>query len=133
MASNDKAQIAQLGDRIAALEAAIRRIEDKLAPQAPKPPPGPPKWVAPQGDYGSSYSGPPSEVASSSHDPWGGYRKQTRPDGSWRDPSGIWRDAAGEIITPRSRDPRPIGPERTEAHETAVRFADALFNKEPTR
>jgi hypothetical protein len=131
--SNDKAQIAQLDDRITAIEAALKRIEEKLTPAAPKPPPAPPKWVAPQGDYGSSFAGPPSETSSGSHDPWGGYRKQVRPDGAWRDPSGIWRDVTGVIITPRSTEPRPVGPERTPEHEMAVRLADALINKESDR
>jgi hypothetical protein len=132
MASNDKTQIAQLGDRIAALEAAIQRIDEKLTPAAPKPPPGPPKWAG-SGDpsnVGINYSGPPTGNVTSATGIVG-----VKPDerGYWRDPSNILRDGEGNIVTPRTTDPRPLGPERTEAHEEAVRFADALFNKEPTR
>jgi hypothetical protein len=118
--------------RLTNIEAAIKRIEAALARPEPKPvpTPTPPKWAGPGDAYGMNYTGAPSPPEMSGAGSGFGYSlaKNTRPDGSWKDPSGVWRDAGGNMLRPAR--PTPLGPERTEAHEEAIRHADKLFEKE---
>jgi hypothetical protein len=129
MANTEKAQIAQLGDRVAALEATLRRIEERLTPPAPKAPGTvlPPKWVG-SGDpnTGINYAGPPTGNVTASFGIAG-----VTPDaaGNWRDPFNILRNAAGEIVTPASRAPRPIGPERDLQHQRSIELLDDIIER----
>jgi hypothetical protein len=129
MANNDKAQIAALSERIAALEAALRRIEAKLAPtEAPKPRPDKtaalPKWATPAGNFGMLYGGPPSVPQTGAVGTVGVKRDSA---GNWRDPSGHLRDGSGAYVSSRPTEP-VVGMPRSEAHQAAVDMADQLFS-----
>jgi hypothetical protein len=130
--ADERAQGRRRDEEIAALKAGQERIEALLLrrlPPEPKPdiPPKPPAWAQSKPNTGMAYTGPPGPPSGGTN-LWGGYRKQVDANGNWRDPSGIWRSAEGEIITPASLAPRPVGPERTHAHEEGVRFADKVFS-----
>jgi hypothetical protein len=113
-----------LNDRVAALEAAIKRIEDRLFPPAPAPvPPKPIPGQAPQGDYGMNYCGPPSGTATAGGESW---IRERRPNGDWRDPTGLWRDSSGNVVPAGPAVP-VRGPERTAQHEMAVRLGDRMI------
>lgn len=108
---------------LAELRAEIERLKARLPP--PPAPPAPPKPVpgmAPQGDYGMHYGGPPS--AASGGESW---VKERRPDGSWKDPnSGQWRYASGEFVPVAPAPPIRLQ-QRTPEHEMAVRLSDAII------
>src|SRR6266571_869250 len=55
----DKEEIARLQARNAELAARVKRLEQAVLPAAPKAAPVP-AWAGPQGNFGASYSGPPS-------------------------------------------------------------------------
>jgi hypothetical protein len=115
-------------DKIAHLKAEIAELRAELkaqhTPQAPAPekPAKPPSWAQHSTNVGMAYSGPPSVTPTGDGAVW---VRDKRPNGSWRDPFGQWRFASGELI-PRQVEPRPIGPERSPAHQQAIDLLDAL-------
>src|SRR6516165_10729636 len=81
------------------IDIALVRIEAALAPKPPAPEPKPPAWATPQGNFGSSYTGPPSVPQTGAAGIAG-----VTPDaaGNWRDPSGYLREGSGAYVTGRS-------------------------------
>ena len=113
-----EAQNAKLGERVRQLE---ERFEPKPAPRVPEIP----KWAGSNSqDVGASYSGPPSVSQQGAAGIAG-----VNPDaqGNWTDPFGQKRDSSGALI-PHSIaamvERRPDGPQRSAAHEMAVRILD---------
>jgi hypothetical protein len=119
-------------ERHARLEAEVRELRTLIQPPAPAPvrTTAPPAWAAPQGDYGANYGGPPSTPQLVTRGGSGIVGVEKDPHtGRWKDPSGQWRDSEGALVTPVTGIP-VRGPERSPAHEQAIRLADELFDKE---
>jgi hypothetical protein len=112
------------------LEETLARIEERLVPQPPAPakPTAAPPWAAQSDNVGMNAT-TPSTTSGGGHDPWGGYKRETRADGAVKDVSGQWRTPEGHLVDAATGLPIR-GPERTPAHEQAVQLADKLFDKE---
>jgi hypothetical protein len=115
--------------RLAALEAAIHRIEAKLFPPPPAPMPAKPvPGTLPVGPHGAgmNYTGPPSGTATAGGESW---IKERKANGDWLDPNcGQWRDSSGNIVPAGPAVP-VRGPERTAQHEMAVRLSDRMIRR----
>ena len=118
-------KIARLEARNAALEQRIKVLEARLEPKPPPRVPEVPKWAGSNSqDIGASYSGPPSVSQQSAAGIAG-----VKPDaqGDWVDPFGQKRNSSGVLI-PHSIagmvERRPDGPQRSAAHEMAIRILD---------
>ena len=118
-------ELSLLKAKNAALEERVRQLEARLEPKPPPRVPEVPKWAGSNSqDVGASYSGPPSVSQKGAAGIVG-----VRPDaqGNWIDPFGQNRDSSGALI-PHSIaamvERRPDGPQRSAAHEMAVRILD---------
>ena len=124
-----RAEQKHTNEALSSVLAELKELKERLPPPpTPTRTTAPPVWTGSPNPSGLDYAGPPPPPSGARTGGFGSYRKETRPDGAWRDPFGQWRSQTGELVTPRSVAP-VRGPQRDPGHQQAIDLLDRTVER----